>query len=114
MIVRILALAAATLCALPAAALTVAASDCIEGSTFIGNAARSRDNGMTSEAFIARFDGDLELIKALPPAARWFVQDEEDAALLRSAVIEVFAERRAPDAHARAFLSRCRASIGMM
>jgi len=114
MIVRILALTAAMAGSLPAIALTVVASDCVEGSTFIENAARSRDNGMSSEAFLAQFDGDLELIKALPPAVRWFVQDDEDAALLRSAVVEVFAERREPGAHARAFLSRCRASIGMM
>jgi hypothetical protein len=70
MIVRILALTAAMAGSLPAIALTVVASDCVEGSTFIENAARSRDNGMSSEAFLAQFDGDLELIKALPPAVR--------------------------------------------
>ena len=98
----------------PALALTVLPSDCVEASTFIEDAARSRDNGITSEVFLAHFDDDLELIKSLPPASRWFVQDDDDAELLRSAVVEVFNARRQPDEEGRAFLNRCQATIGAM
>jgi len=37
-----------------AGALTVSPQDCREGADFIGNAARSRDNGMPAARFIAR------------------------------------------------------------
>jgi len=96
---------------LAASALTATAHDCDEGADFIANAARSRDNGLSSEAFFARFDGDLQLLQSLPPEMRWFVQDADDEALLRSAAIEVFTAQRTPDEHAREFLARCRDAI---
>ena len=109
--IPVLAILQAFLLPLPAAALTATVADCSEAADFIGNAARSRDNGLSSEAFFARFDGDLELLKALPPEVRWFVKDDDDEALLRAGAIEVFARRRQPDEHALDFLIRCREAI---
>src|SRR5262249_1581437 len=66
---------------MPTHAVTATSADCDEAAEFIANAARSRDNGLTAEAFFARFDGDLELLQALPPDLRWFVRDADDEAL---------------------------------
>ena len=92
-------------------ALTATEADCNEAADFIANAARSRDNGLSSEAFFARFDGDLELLKSLPPDVRWFVRDQDDEALLRAAAQQVFSDRRTPDEHASDFLARCRDAV---
>jgi hypothetical protein len=95
----------------PSHALTATTQDCKEAAEFIANAARSRDNGLTSEAFFARFDGDLQLLQSLPPEVRWFVRDEDDEALLRGAAVEVFTSQRTPDEHAGDFLRRCRNAV---
>src|SRR5256885_16722377 len=48
-------------------------ADCLEASDFIANAALSRDNGMTRDAFIERLNGDFAAIRAFPSDLRWFV-----------------------------------------
>src|SRR5437879_13676289 len=65
-------------------------SDCFEGSDFIANAALSRDNGMTRDAFINRLTGDFAAIRAFPSELRWFVRDEDDERFLEVAAVEVF------------------------
>ncbi len=88
-------------------ALTVTPQDCREGADFIGNAARSRDNGMPAARFIARLDEDLILIQSVAPALRWFARDDEDARFLRGWVTRVFEEPALPELHGTAFLAEC-------
>jgi hypothetical protein len=95
---------------LAASALTVTPRDCLEGAQFIENVAHARNNGISREAFVARLDEDLQLIQAVPPHLRWFAQDEEDAALLRAAVLQVFAQTMPPKEHAAGFLAVCHAA----
>lgn len=104
-------LIACSVLALPlaAAALTVSPRDCAEGAAFIENAAHARNNGMTRDAFVARLDEDLQIIRAFPPALRWFAQDDDDAALLREAVLNVFAEPLTPQEHGARFFATCHA-----
>ena len=68
---------------LAAAAHPHSARECSEGGDFIRNAARSRDTGTTREFFVSRLEEDLLLIRAFPPALRWFVFDEDDEQFLR-------------------------------
>lgn len=82
-------------------------AECVEAGDFIANAARSRDNGMTREDFLARLDEDLAAIRAFPPALRWFAQDDDDERLLKSAARDVFERPLPPERHAGAFLDRC-------
>jgi hypothetical protein len=95
--------------ALPASvqALTVTAEECGEGADFIRNAALSRDNGIPAAAFLERLEGDLQAIRAYPPALRWFARDVDDEALLRVAATTVFVTPRSADEHHREFLSHC-------
>jgi hypothetical protein len=95
----------------PAAALTVTLEECTEGADFIRNAALSRDNGIRAEVFLRRLEDDLVAIQSVPPALRWFVRDEDDEAMLRTATIGVFAEPRGPHDHHRDFLAGCRATV---
>jgi hypothetical protein len=90
-----------------ARALTVTAQDCREGAEFIGNAARSRDNGMPAARFIGRLDEDLILIQSVAPALRWFAHDADDARFLRNWVLRVFDEPALPELHGTAFLDEC-------
>ncbi len=108
-----IALAAAWVAAfpVPAGALTVSPQDCREGADFIGNAARSRDNGMPAARFIARLDEDLVLIQSFAPELRWFARDDDDARLLRSAAVRVFDEPALPELHGESFLSECMALV---
>ena len=108
-----IALAAAWVAAfpVPAGALTVSPQDCREGADFIGNAARSRDNGMPAARFIARLDEDLVLIQSFAPELRWFARDDDDARLLRSATVRVFEEPALPELHGESFLSECMALV---
>lgn len=85
----------------------VSRAECVEGSQFIMDGARARDNGVSRETYIGQLLGDIETIKAFPVALRWFVQDDEDAALLVSAAKEVYDDPAPPEQHRRAFLSRC-------
>ena len=101
----------AVLLPLPAAALTVTAEECAEGADFIRNAAYSRDNGLRADAYLRRMDDDLAMIRAVPPALRWFVRDDDDEALLRQAAVSVFVAPRDPREHHREFLATCRATV---
>jgi len=82
-------------------------SDCLEASDFIANAALSRDNGMTRDAFIARLTGDFAAIRAFPADLRWFVRDEDDEHFLEGAAEHVFDVPSTPDDHRRQFLRAC-------
>lgn len=97
------------LAALPAlcAAREPSVNECVEGSDFIRNAALARDSGVSEDSFLARIHEDIAVIQALPPKLRWFVQDEEDAALLISAATDVFRKPKDANAHQRDFLTAC-------
>jgi hypothetical protein len=95
----------------PLRALTVTLEECAEGADFIGNAARSRDNGIRAEEFLGRMEQDLVAIRSVPPAMRWFARDGDDEALLRVAALDVFAAPRGPEHHHREFLASCRATV---
>ncbi|MFO1323893.1 MAG: hypothetical protein U1F15_07490 [Burkholderiales bacterium] len=88
-----------------ASALTV--GECFEGSDFITNAARARENGMTRAAFLERMEEDLMLIQAYPPQLRWFAKDEDDERFLLEAARDVFDAPDAPEGHRARFLSAC-------
>jgi hypothetical protein len=85
--------------------------ECLEGSDFIANAARARDNGISKTEFVGRMREDIEMIQAYPPQLRWFVQDGEDATFLIGHAEQVFDMPRAPKAHQTEFLASCSARI---
>lgn len=89
----------------PGSGLTV--QECFEGSDFIANAARARENGIFRRDFLAHMADDFELIHAYPPELRWFAKDEEDERFLLSAAAEVFDAPDAPEAHRARFLAAC-------
>ncbi len=92
-----------------AGAHELSVQECREGADYIRNAAISREHGMSETAFMDTFDNDLAMIKAIPRELRWFVQDDEDAAFLRSALNRVFRQPMAPSEHAREFAHACMA-----
>lgn len=106
---KLLCLAACACAALvlPAAAGSLTVEECFEGSDFIANAARARENGMPRAAFLARMRDDFELIHAYPPALRWFAKDDEDERFLLEAASEVFDAPGTPDDHRTRFLQAC-------
>lgn len=81
--------------------------ECAEGSDFIGNAARARDNGMARGTFLARMDDDFALIRAFSPTLRWFARDDADERFLRDFAERVFSEPKPPSTHQSEFLTRC-------
>jgi hypothetical protein len=82
-------------------------TECFEGSDFVGNAALSRENGMSEKKFIDRMQDDFELIRAFPQELRWFVHDAGDEAYLMAASREVFERPAPPEEHRRTFLESC-------
>ena len=90
-----------------AGAHELTARECMEGSDYIRNAALSRGGGMTEAAFMDVFERDMQLIARVPPSLRWFVQDEDDEALLRAALDDVFSRPQAPQQHALDFARAC-------
>jgi hypothetical protein len=97
--------------AAPAPAHDLSFNECIEGSEFIANAARSRDYGITRDEFMLRLHDDIAAIQAFPPYLRWFVQDEEDQRLLVAQTEGVFDDPRPPESHRSVFLEACLAAI---
>ncbi|CAG0992760.1 hypothetical protein BURK1_02360 [Burkholderiales bacterium] len=81
--------------------------ECIEGSEFVANAAASRDNGISRDAFLDRLEGDLAAIHAFPVSIRWFAKDADDEQFLRAAARDVFDRPRSPERHAAAFFAAC-------
>jgi hypothetical protein len=87
-------------------------TECAEAGDFIRNAALSRDNGYLEEAFVAKMEDDIVAIQAFPPAARWVVQDDADAAMLIGAVKEVFRNPLSAEEHRSRFVAACRGTVG--
>lgn len=81
--------------------------ECSEGGEFIRNAALSRDYGISRAHFMGRLSDDIALIQAFPPELRWFVQDENDEAFLRTAAARVFDSPLKPEQHEAAFVNEC-------
>lgn len=81
--------------------------DCLEGSDFIANAARARDNGMRRDAFLARMEEDFVVIRSFPSALRWFVKDGDDERFLLDAAAGVYDQPQAPARHQADFLAAC-------
>src|SRR5215217_2085774 len=105
--IRVVAFAAAIACARVAHPSVPSVDECLEGSDFIANAARARDNGVPRERFLERLDADLYTIRAFPPALRWFARDGDDEAFLRNATVDVFSQALSPDEHRAEFLRAC-------
>src|SRR5271154_6771050 len=103
--------AGVALCALFGAGLASAGrpslGECFEASDFIANAARARDAGMSSAAFLGRMAEDFEVIQSFPSDLRWFVHDADDEAFLLASAREVFAHPETPENHRRIFLQSC-------
>jgi hypothetical protein len=96
---------------LAAAAHQPTYTECLEASDFIGNAARSRDNGMPRSEFIGRLKGDIQAIQAYPAHLRWFVQDADDAEFLIDETEAVFEANAQPETHQAQFFKRCTARM---
>jgi len=90
-----------------AAARAIPIAECAEGGEFIRNAALARDHGITREFFMGRLEEDLVLIRAFPPALRWFVQDEADERFLSERAGLVFDAPMKPEEHEAAFVRDC-------
>ena len=86
--------------------------ECREGGDFIRNAALARDGGATRAFFVGRLEEDLVLIRAYPPALRWFVHDPEDEQFLRAEVATVFDAPQPSEQQRSAFLERCAQRAG--
>jgi hypothetical protein len=86
--------------------------ECREGGDFIRNAALSRDGGATREFFVGRLEEDLLIIRAFPPALRWFVHGPDDEVFLRSEVEAVFDAPEPSEQHRAGFLERCARRAG--
>jgi hypothetical protein len=98
--------------ALPAGAHDLTFNECVEGGDFIKHAAQSRDYGLSRDEFINRMQGDLLAIQSIPRELRWFVQDEDDEALLVAQAELVFDAPKEPQAHQAEFLDVCFERIG--
>jgi len=99
--------------ALPASAHDLTFNECVEGSDFIMHAAQSRDYGLSRDEFIGRMQGDLLAIQSVPRELRWFVQDEEDEALLVAHAERVFDAPQEPQVHQTEFLNQCMERIAL-
>ena len=95
------------LCAGAAAQQPHSTGECGEGGDFIRNAARARDNGTSREFFVGRLEEDFLMIRAFPPALRWFVHDEADEQFLRAEVEAVFDAPSSSESHRAGFVERC-------
>jgi hypothetical protein len=84
-----------------------ALTDCMEGSDFVANAARSRDNGITRASFLDRLDADLVAIRAFPLELRWFARNPDDERFLVTEATRVFDRPLAPERHQAEFLAAC-------
>jgi hypothetical protein len=104
--------AAALVWSIGAAAHAHSAGECSEGGDFIRNAALARDSGATREFFVGRLEEDLMMIRAFPPALRWFVHDPEDESFLRAEVEAVFDAPVTSERHRDGFLERCARRAG--
>ena len=81
--------------------------DCLEASEFIANAAHARDNGMLRDTFLARMEEDFVVIRAFPPALRWFAKDGDDERFLLDAAARVYDRPQPPAQHHADFLAVC-------
>jgi len=90
---------------------TPSVSECLEASDFIANAAQSRDNGVSRDAFMQRLNGDFALIHDFPASLRWFAHDESDERFLARAAADVFDAPAPPETHRTQFLSACFARV---
>lgn len=106
-------LTATLLIALPATVIAAShtSAECREGGEFIRNAALSRDNGLSKEAFLNHLIADLSMIRGLPESVRWFARDEADESLLIRHSEHVYAQRMPPRDHEKAFLAECSRTI---
>ena len=91
----------------PATAGMPTLDECAEAAEFIANAARARDNGMTRAAYVGRLADDLVVIRAFPPALRWFAKDADDERFLLAAAARVYDVPRLPSEHHAEFLAAC-------
>lgn len=96
----------------PAGAHDLTFNECVEGGDFILHAAQSRDYGLSRDEFLTRMQGDLLAIQSVPRELRWFVQDEEDEALLVAQAERVFDTPMEPQHHQSEFLDVCFERIG--
>ena len=92
-----------------AGAHQLSVTECVEGSEFIMHAAMSRDNGQSRDDFIGRIQSDIMLIRSVPRELRWFVQDQDDEALLVGHAERVFDAPQSPQMHQTEFMQVCMA-----
>jgi hypothetical protein len=82
-------------------------AECREGGEFIRNAAISRDNGLSRDAFLNHLIADLSMIRSLPEGVRWFARDEADESLLVRHAERVYDQYTPPKNSEEAFLAEC-------
>jgi hypothetical protein len=89
-------------------------TECLEASDFVGNAALSRENGVSAQKFMERMQQDFTLIHAFPQELRWFAHDPDDELYLLGAARDVFDRPVPPEEHRRTFLESCFARMAML
>jgi len=62
---------------------------------------------MPRDAFMGRLEDDLVVIRAFPPAMRWFAKNVADERFLLQAAAQVFDAPHSPARHHAAFLAAC-------
>lgn len=107
-----LALALSLTVLAPVSAHELSINECKEGADYIRNAAISRDSGITEKKFMDVFETDMVMIQRVPKSLRWFVQDAEDEAFLRTQLAHVFQRPQSPQQHAREFAEACMLRTG--
>ncbi len=85
--------------------------ECEEGSDFIRNAARSRDNGYSENKIVGRFDEDVVVLSGMAPEKRWFIRSPGATVFLRKALVAVFQMPKRPGDQASTFLAACKEQV---
>lgn len=83
--------------------------ECREAADMVMHFAQARDSkSVDKETALQQFDGAVQAVSGVAAEQRWFVEDDEDVALLRGAVVQVFDNPdQSPEALATLFRAVC-------
>lgn len=83
--------------------------ECREAADMVMHFAQARDaKALDKATALQQFDDAVQAVSGFPPEQRWFIEDDEDVALLRGAVVQVFDNPdQPPEALGTLFRSVC-------
>lgn len=83
--------------------------ECREAADMVMHFAQARDTkSVDKPTAMQQYDDSVKMVSVYPPAQRWFVEDDEDVALLRGAIGQVFDNPdQSPEALATIFRAVC-------